>query len=548
MKILWLDINSSYSHSSLALPALHAQIMNTPLDNMTEWKVVRGTIKSEMSELLEQIDSYNPDIIFSTLWLFTHDFVMALHNRIKALCPNSVTVMGGPEFLGDNQEFLLRNRGVDAVFRGEGEEFLPSWLPIWNEKEHWREVRGLCFIENDIYVDGGRAVVANFSSLRFPEESPFFVTDKSFVQLETTRGCFNSCQFCVSGADKPVRSLSIEQIRSRLQFFASKGIKSIRMLDRTFNGNSRRCVEMLDLMNEFHGRLTFHLEVHPSLLRDELRIKLASMPTGLLHLEAGIQSLHQEVLDECTRNGNVDTALSGLTFLFTLSEKMETHTDLIAGLPLYTYDCIVSDVKTLVEMNAGEVQLETLKVLPGTEMRRRASMLGLRYSNMPPYEILSTPHISYALLRRAMLLSRLLDVYFNHSVLRKLFREIVLWSETSLEECIDFFSKKGEQLFSISLETQARMLYSFIEHSLPELKHKMQEMWIEHGLNLNNLPEVVSVLPMQSFLDAEYADMSQKERGRMRCYKVCTKQGEWIIVYDRGISQNKPVRIIKPNM
>ena len=28
MKILWIDLNSSYAHSSLALPALHAQMMN----------------------------------------------------------------------------------------------------------------------------------------------------------------------------------------------------------------------------------------------------------------------------------------------------------------------------------------------------------------------------------------------------------------------------------------------------------------------------------------------------------------------------------------
>ena len=35
MKILWIDLNSSYAHSSLALPALHAQIMTDP---SIEWK------------------------------------------------------------------------------------------------------------------------------------------------------------------------------------------------------------------------------------------------------------------------------------------------------------------------------------------------------------------------------------------------------------------------------------------------------------------------------------------------------------------------------
>ena len=35
MKILWIDLNSSYAHSSLALPALHAQIMTDP---SIEWE------------------------------------------------------------------------------------------------------------------------------------------------------------------------------------------------------------------------------------------------------------------------------------------------------------------------------------------------------------------------------------------------------------------------------------------------------------------------------------------------------------------------------
>ena len=41
MKILWLDLNSSYAHASLALPALHAQVMHDP---SLEWGVVSATI------------------------------------------------------------------------------------------------------------------------------------------------------------------------------------------------------------------------------------------------------------------------------------------------------------------------------------------------------------------------------------------------------------------------------------------------------------------------------------------------------------------------
>ena len=41
MKLLWLDLNSSYAHSSLALPALHAQIAD---DTTIEWCIVSATI------------------------------------------------------------------------------------------------------------------------------------------------------------------------------------------------------------------------------------------------------------------------------------------------------------------------------------------------------------------------------------------------------------------------------------------------------------------------------------------------------------------------
>lgn len=58
------------------------------------------------------------------------------------------------------------------------------------------------------------------------------------------------------------------------------------------------------------------------------------MPKGLLHLEAGIQSLHEEVLTVSRRAGKLADALEGLRYLCAL-DNMETHADLIAGLPLY---------------------------------------------------------------------------------------------------------------------------------------------------------------------------------------------------------------------
>lgn len=548
MNILWLDINASYSHASLALPALHAQLMNTPLATAHHWSVVRGSTKADPNLLLEQVLEKEPQLILASLWLFTHEYVVSLLARIKALLPTSCIVLGGPEFLGENRPFLEKNPFVDAVLRGEGEEFLPQWLPLFQQRNRWNEVTGLCFRTEKGYHEGkscsgvgDRAVVSNFAALRFPEESPFFVTDRSFVQLETTRGCFNSCEFCVSGGDKPIRSLSLEQIKGRLDFFLAQGIQHVRLLDRTFNGNSKRSIELLDLMRSYEGKLAFHLEVHPSLLRPELREALQQMPAGILHLEAGIQSLQQEVLDACNRFGQVDTALDGLTFLFGLEKQMETHTDLIAGIPLYTYHALVADVKKLVAMGAGEIQLETLKVLPGTLMRKRATEWGLQYAPNAPYEILATPHIGYKELRRAMLLSRLLDIYFNQAPWRTLFQSVVLHNESLLEECLDYFTPRKEQLFKASLELQGRLLYAFISQACSCYLPAFEEQWVKRGLPLKKMPGLVELLPLQSYL--ERLPYAIEERKNYRCYQVKTALSTWVVVYDKRSEAGEPLYV-----
>lgn len=225
MKILWLDLNSSYAHSSLALPALHAQIAT---DNSIEWEIVSATINENAGMVANSIYYHQPDIIAATNWLFNHEQLLHIVSRAKALLPQCCVVMGGPEFLGDNEAFLRKNPFVSCVFRGEGEEVFPQWLQCWDQPENWNAIPGLCYLDKEGgYRDNGIARVMEFANLISPEQSRFFNWSKPFVQLETTRGCFNTCAFCVSGGEKPVRTLSIEVIRERLK-------RSTDMVSKTF--------------------------------------------------------------------------------------------------------------------------------------------------------------------------------------------------------------------------------------------------------------------------------------------------------------------------
>lgn len=541
MKILWLDINSSYSHSSVALPAIHAQVSGR---TEWEWTVVRGTINDNPGALAAAVAEEKPDLIAATFWLFTHQMQLEVLSRAVQLMDDVMIICGGPEFLGDNEDFLRRYPFVNAVIRGEGERSLPEFLAAIDRPTEWESVEGLCWIseKDGRYHDNGAARVADFASLRYPEESPFFRWDKPFVQLETTRGCFNTCAFCVSGGEKPVRYQSIGQVKERLENIYEHGIKDIRVLDRTFNYDTGRACEMLDIFEQYAGKMRFHLEIHPSLIPDVLKTRLASLPKGLLHLEAGIQSLDSDVLAESGRKGSLKSSFEGLKYLCSL-DNLETHADLIAGLPSYSLTTLCSDIEKLVETGVDELQIESLKVLPGTQMRVRANELGLRFSPMPPYEILQTPAISSAELKKAMQISRMVDLYYNSKIWQKIIRRLI-------STCPGFILNFTEHLREImvldsplSLERRGVILYTYCKEHHPDMLADISIAWIEAGCSLKKEPagDIRKVKNIDSFVENGLSIVYGETLSSHRYYLLTTQNRNFIFGYDSELHQPSPV-------
>ena len=531
MKILWLDINSSYSHSSVALPAIHAQVSQ---HQEWEWCVVRGTINDNPGSLAAAVAEHKPDIIAATFWLFTHRMQIEVLSRTVQLIDNVKVVCGGPEFLGDNEEFLRNHPFVTAIIRGEGEIALPKFLQNINNVDAWKSIEGLCWISDGQYYENGIARVSDFAALKYPEESSFFNWDKPFVQLETTRGCFNTCAFCVSGGEKPVRYQSLEQVRSRLENICAHGIKDIRVLDRTFNYDMNRACQMLDLFAEYDGKMRFHLEIHPSLLPEQLKSRLATLPKGLLHLEAGIQSLDSNVLAESGRKGSLETSLAGLKYLCSL-ENIQTHADLIAGLPEYTLEMLRKDVIRLVKTGVDELQIESLKVLPGTQMRASAGNKDLRYSPLPPYEVMRTPVMSPEELRTAMQLSRTIDLYYNAEPWQKIIRELICSDEDFL---LAFTMHLKEMMVldsPISLERRGVILYEYCKAHYPERVSDVSIAWILAGFSIKKEPagNVIKIKHLEEFLEDPCSTL--------RYYLYTSDKRKVLFGYDSETHQPTPI-------
>lgn len=482
MKILWLDINASYSHSSLALPALHSQTEESSREQF-DWCVVSGTINREPSISLNDVISHKPDIILSTLWLFNHNYVIRLLSKISALLPKTIIILGGPEFLGNNESFLFSNKFITAVFRGEGEVQINNILKSLNGQKELSEVDGICMIDKTgVYIDNGCAVVSSFSDLFPPENSKFFRWDKAFIQIETSRGCFNRCSFCVSGNNRKIDKIDYSSLRKRLDKAKEKGIKEIRILDRTFNADYKYAIDLLDIFSEYHPAMTFHLEIHPAFINNNIKKRLETLPAGLLFLEAGIQSLRDNVLTACSRSGSCEKALEGLNFLCSL-KKFKVHADLIVGLPDYNYNQLIEDIATLSNLDVDEIQVEKLKLLPGTKMREDAPDLKIIFADDPPYEVLQTPGMSYYDIFNSSNVSRIIDYWYNNPVWHSSFRE-GLKKHSDFIEKISSYCQQSLILDSpLSNMKKGSFLYDFCNKYYPDISPFIREAWEKAGLS-----------------------------------------------------------------
>lgn len=484
LRVVWLDIASSYSHPSTVLPLLHSAANR---DMLHGWHVVRGVTTDSPSLLTAAVAALQPDILAASLYLFNRQTTLAVLHRVKQVLSQCTIAVGGPECLGAHEDLLAPETGIDAVFRGEGEASFPSWLQCVVAGTPWDRIPGVSFRTTDGTVhDNGLpgSLSPGFGSSPWPCEDPFFIADRAFVNLETSRGCPFSCTFCTSRQTQPVRTVAVTSVRHQLHLLRDRGVSEIRLLDRTFNLEQERCLELLALFRNEFPDLRFHLEILPEGLTPQMRGALAEAPAGQLHVEAGLQTLSPDARRAVQRYGSPEQALEGVRFLCEC-RNLAVHVDLLAGLPCQSWQQVLDDVNTLILAGPEEIQLETLKILPGTVLRSQAVDLGIRFSRLPPYEVLQTETMDTGDLLRGHLLSKLIDRFRNPDPVRNAFRQALSVSPSLTEDFLRELQYDGTLDHPVSPRRSLELLHAFLA---PDTRQKdaldlLEMNWLLAGLS-----------------------------------------------------------------
>ncbi len=448
-----------------------------PGDSPWQWTTVETSLRESPTSVLEDILLLGPDALGVTFYLFNREWLHAFLKRFRILRPNTVVIGGGPEWLGDSRRFFDPFPLVHAGVRGEGEVAFPQWLSVWDRPEKWGAIQGLIWKDPQgrIVDEGREAVRPREEEIPLPRLEEQEKRTHPFVFLETMRGCSGACVFCTSAGRGGVRFFSLSRVKEELATLHLAGVREIRLLDRTFNDDEQRACERLMNFLTIAPDTRFHLEFDPTKMTSQLAAICRRFLPGLLHIEAGVQTLEPYVRAACGLRGTPLEVWAGLNLLRTT--PAELHLDLLAGLPGQTWEGLLADLTALAAWGPEAIQLETVKILPGTQLARQATARGIRSSPCPPYEVLETPTFSFSNLRQAARLSRIVDWYYNERSLRpvvqRLSREIPdFWRNMEM-----FLSEREVWRDGLSLERRFALLYEWLSPERPSQRAFLTETW-----------------------------------------------------------------------
>lgn len=532
-RLVFVAYNASYAHSSLADWTLQAVTDPSEWD----WHTVEVIPGDDPLVTLNTIIDLKPDVIAATAYLFNAAPLYALLRRTKTLLPAVRIFLGGPEFLGDNKATLRREPWIDAVVRGEGENSFPILLRHWRKPAQWSAISGLCFVRGNRYYDKGFAQpVKNLDMIPSPYAAHLAGFRKPFIQLETSRGCANTCAFCAS-AGTQVRYASIERIRSDLAIIQSHGVRQVRLVDRTFNMPPQRCLRLLAIFRDEFPDIRFHLEIDPARVSLDLIKALSTARKGQFHVEAGIQTFQPKVLKAIGRRGHAKAVWRGLEMLRPL-ESVDLHVDLIAGLPEATEADVIADLNSLMTLRPGTIQLERLKVLPGTRLATESRPWGIVASPEPPYEVLSTATMTPADLLAVHHLSRLVDWYYNTDILQLLISDAARSLPSFWEDLRIFLLEQKALGACPSLENRFKLLDRFFQGRDLQLMNRLRFLWLQQGFSARH--GLVDALPWKEAIpaDAQLIEGRSDVEGQRKVSAMLDRR--YLFVYPGGEGGQRP--------
>jgi len=467
MKIILSTFNSRYTHSSVGLRYLYANMKEL----QEETFLLEFSINDAIQSIAEKILDEEPDIIGLGIYIWNAQQSHELIEILKKVSPNTKIILGGPEV--SYEPFRVDFSQADFIIQGEGDT---SFYKLCK-----------AIIENTPSQEKIiKPVLEDLSQIQLPyRHYTQHDIDNRYIYIEASRGCPFMCEFCLSSIDEKVRNFDIDILVKEFEHLWSMGARNFKFVDRTFNLNMKFANAILDFFLAKEPPYFAHFEVIPDHFPESIKKKIALFPAGALQLEIGIQTLNLEVANNINRPLKLKKIKENLDFIENQT-KAHVHLDLIVGLPGEDLESFGKNLNDLVSISSSEIQIGILKKLSGTTLDRHDIKFGMRYSDIPPYDILSNDLLSFKQIQKMKRFARFWDLTYNSGNFKRSI--ILLWKDDTVYDSFYAFSEwiysQTNSTWKISLERLSKLLFQYLTDELGREPSEVAKCMIEDLLKI----------------------------------------------------------------
>ncbi len=445
MKILLTTLNARYTHTSIGLRYLYANLNELQDDT----QILEFSINDAIQTIAEKLLMHSPNVIGLGVYIWNVSEIAELIHILKKVSPKIIIILGGPEVT--YLPFRVNLDDADYIIQGEGEV---SFYDLC------KDLKNAVFPTEKIIT----MTTPNLKELVLPYE---FYTDEDiqnrYIYVEISRGCPFECEFCLSSMDEKVLAFHLENVLDEFEKLWQRGARNFKFVDRTFNLNIRSAKRILDFFLEKEESYFAHFEVIPDHFPDSLKEKMKLFPHGALQLEIGIQTLNLKVAKNISRILKLDKIKENITFLENETEA-HIHLDLIVGLPGEGLEIFGKNLDALVKLSSCEIQIGILKKLSGTHIKRHDIDYEMVYSDIPPYDILKNKDLSFDDIQMMKRFARFWDLTYNSGNFKKSIQ--LLWKEQSVYKNFHAFGiwiyEQTNSTWKISLQRLGELLFNYL--------------------------------------------------------------------------------------
>lgn len=347
---------------------------------------------TDADELLAELKQTRPNVLAMTNYIWNYALHCHILRHARALYPDMLTVMGGPNIplTHEGEEERLRGTpGLDIHIINEGEDafinLVSRYMDAGLDKSRiYKESLSSCIFVDPASDDLIRGLA--IPRIRELDDIPspyvmglmdqFFDGDFS-PMVQTNRGCPFTCTFCVEGVSymTKVNKFSADRIREELEYIGHHtSVGSALMISDSNFGMLPGDMETAKTIHDLQARINWPQFVWATTGKNnkEAVINAMDLMGGSMSLSTTVQSMDPTVLTNIKRT-NIKLSTYNDLLEEVKSRNLLSYAEVIIGLPGETRSSFLSGVAQLLDSQVQRVCCYQLMLLDGTEMSGQAS-------------------------------------------------------------------------------------------------------------------------------------------------------------------------------